>query len=106
MSERLVVEAGDKTAEELLTALHDGRRIIVQTEFLDADHEVVLRYDGEIYYCDTPTRLHKHDSVGEMRTCLTNRGYGRPAEEHPAGDSPDAGNEPAPVDSDTNSAEE
>lgn len=42
MSERLVVEAGDKTAEELLTALHDGRRIIVQTEFLDADHEVVL----------------------------------------------------------------
>lgn len=106
MSERLVVEAGDKTAEELLAALHDGRRIIVQTEFLGADHEVVLRYDGEIYYCDTPTRLHKHDSVGEMRTCLTNRGYGRPAGDRPAGNGPETGGEPAPVGSETGGAEE
>ena len=80
MSDRLVVEAGHKTVEELLAALHDGRRIVVETEFLGADHEVVLRYDGDTYYCDTPTRLHKHDSAAEMRTCLRNRGYGCPDE--------------------------
>lgn len=100
MSDRFVVEAGTKTVDELLAALHDGRRIVVETEFLGADHEVVLRYDGDTYYCDTPTRLHKHDSTAEMRTCLRNRGYGRPGE--PDTDDPTAerSGEPERLDTD------
>ena len=70
----LVVEAGEYTVEELLDALEDGRRVVVRTEFLGAAHEVTLRYDG-VWYCDTPTRLHKHESRAEMRTCLERQGY-------------------------------
>jgi hemin uptake protein HemP len=76
MSDALVIEAGELSVEEILVALEGGRRVIVETEFLGASHEVTLRHDGEIYYCDTPTRLHKHDSSDEMRTCLRRQGYG------------------------------
>jgi hemin uptake protein HemP len=77
MSDTLVVDAGEMTAEELLEALDGGRRIVVRTEFLGSTHEVTLRHDGETYYCDTPTRLHKHETADEMRTCLERQGYGQ-----------------------------
>jgi len=37
---------------------------------------VTLRYDGSVYYCDTPTRLHRHESEDEMRTCIRKMSYG------------------------------
>jgi len=76
MSDPLVIEAGEMTTEELLSTLNSGQRVIVQTEFLGSEHEVTLRHDGETYYCDTPTRLHKHRSAEEMRKCLEQQGYG------------------------------
>lgn len=76
MSDPLVVDAGDLTVEELMTAIEDGQRVVVRTEFLGSEHEVTLRYRDEIYYCDTPARLHKHDSASEMRHCLRQQGYG------------------------------
>lgn len=76
MSEPLVVDAGERSVDELLATLQDGRRIVVRTEFLGSEHEVTLRREGETYYCDTPTRLHKHESASEMRDCLSNQGYG------------------------------
>jgi hemin uptake protein HemP len=76
MSDPLVVEAGELDTEELLETLRAGQRVIVRTEFLGSDHEVTLRHDGETYYCDTPTRLHKHDSAEEMRECIEQQGYG------------------------------
>jgi hemin uptake protein HemP len=72
----LVIEAGELHVAELLSEIEDGRRVVVQTEFLGAEHEVTLRHDGDTYYCDTPTRLHKHASADEMRTCLEQQGYG------------------------------
>ncbi|MEF8785367.1 MAG: hypothetical protein V5A45_05490 [Haloarculaceae archaeon] len=75
MSDPLVVDAGEYETEELLTTLEQGQRVIVRTEFLGSEHEVTLRHDGETYYCDTPTRLHKHDSAEEMRECLEQQGY-------------------------------
>ena len=72
-----MVDAGELGVEELLEAIEAGERVVVRTEFLGSEHEVTLRHDGDIYYCDTPTRLHKHQSVEEMRTCLRNQGYGR-----------------------------
>lgn len=74
--EPLVVEAGEADVEALLDAIERGRRVVVRTEFLGDPHEVTLRYD-EVWYCDTPTRLHKHESREEMRTCLERQGYGR-----------------------------
>ncbi|PSQ61017.1 MAG: hypothetical protein BRD23_01090 [Halobacteriales archaeon SW_9_67_25] len=75
MTEPLVIEAGEMGAEELLETLESGHRVVVKTEFLGSEHEVTLRHDGDTYYCDTPTRLHKHDSAEEMRECLVNQGY-------------------------------
>jgi hypothetical protein len=75
MPEPLEVEAGERSIEELLAALDEGRRITVQTEFLGGEHEITLRREGDVYYCDTPTRLHRHESVEEMRTCIRKQGY-------------------------------
>jgi len=76
MTEPLVIDAGEMGVEELLSELEAGRRVVVRTEFLGSEHEVTLRHDGDTYYCDTPTRLHKHDSADEMRNCLSTQGYG------------------------------
>ncbi|MFB6102425.1 MAG: hypothetical protein ABEJ73_07645 [Haloplanus sp.] len=73
----LTVEAGELTAEEILDALGSGQRIVVRVEMLGGVHEVTLRHDGSTYYCDTPTTLHKHDTVDAMRMCIEKMGYGR-----------------------------
>jgi hypothetical protein len=41
---------------------------------------MTLRHDGETFYCDTPTRLHKHEDPEEMRTCIEKMGYGAEAD--------------------------
>lgn len=70
-----VVDAGELDPDELLARIKSESRVRVRIEFLDSEHEVTLRWDGETFYCDTPTRLHKHDSESEMITCLENQGY-------------------------------
>lgn len=77
MGEPLRIEAGELTVEEIIVALEEGRRVVVRTELLGSDHEVTLRHDGTVYYCDTPTTLHKHGSSDEMRQCIRNQGYAR-----------------------------
>lgn len=66
---------GEMSAGELLETIETGRRVVVKTEFLGEQHEVTLRRDGDVFYCDTPTRLHKHESREEMRTCIKKQGY-------------------------------
>jgi hemin uptake protein HemP len=78
--EPLRIEAGELSAEEILTALREGRRVIVTTEMLGGSHTVTLRHDGSTYYCDTPTTLHKHTEEEEMRTCIDRMGYAKPVE--------------------------
>jgi hemin uptake protein HemP len=75
MSDPLRVVAGELSADEILSALDDGRRVVVRTEMLGSEHEVTLRHDGSVYYCDTPTTLHKHDDEAEMRECIHKQGY-------------------------------
>jgi hypothetical protein len=75
MSDPLQVQAGSLSADEVLAALQEGRRVLIETQMLGSTHEVSLRYDGEVFYCDTPTTLHKHESVDGMRTCLEEQGY-------------------------------
>jgi hypothetical protein len=71
----LVTRAGATSVDDILDALERGRRVVVHTEFLGQDHEVTLRRDGDVFYCDTPTRLHRHESREEMRTCIEKQGY-------------------------------
>jgi len=81
MSEKpLRAEAGELSPDEILAALQDGRRVLVNVEMLGAETEVALRHDGETYYCDTPTRLHRHTEEAEMRNCIERMGYGRTTE--------------------------
>ena len=75
MTDHRTVSAGELDVEELLERLEAGERVVVRTEFLGSEHEVTLRYDGETFYCDTPTRLHRHERREEMRSCLENQGY-------------------------------
>lgn len=75
MSDQTVVTAGEHTAEELLAKLEEGERLVVRTRVLGSEEELTLRYDGETYYCDSPTTLHKHDERDEMRTCMEHYGY-------------------------------
>lgn len=75
MTDPLRVSAGELTSDEILSALEAGRRVVVRTEMLGSEHEVTLRHDGETYYCDTPTTLHKHDTADEMRECIAKQGY-------------------------------
>ena len=71
------VEAGEHSADEILTALREGRRVVVRTQMLGGDHEVTLRHDGSTFYCDTPTTLHRHTEEAAMRECIEEMGYGR-----------------------------
>jgi len=72
----LRIEAGEMTVDEIITALTDGQRIVVSADLFGAQREMTLRHDGETFYCDTPTRLHKHEDPEEMRTCIERMGYG------------------------------
>jgi hypothetical protein len=75
MTPPLRIDAGEVGIEEILGALAEERSVVVNTEVLGTDHEVTLRHDGTRYYCDTPTTLHTHDSVDEMRQCILKHGY-------------------------------
>ncbi|WP_246983858.1 hypothetical protein [Halorientalis marina] len=75
MGNPLYVSEGELSADEVLAVLNEGRHVIVETEFLGSEHEVTLRWDGETYYCDTPTQLHRHEAEAEMRRCLEQQGY-------------------------------
>ncbi len=73
----MIIDAGEHTAEELLTWLSNGRRIVIRTDVLGSPAEATLRFDGETYYCDTPTTLHKHAERADMAVCLEKHGYTR-----------------------------
>lgn len=70
-----VVDAGQYTATELLSRLEEGERLVIRAEVLGAPEELTLRFDGQTYYCDTPTTLHKHDDPEEMMACMRKFGY-------------------------------
>lgn len=73
--EPLRADAGELSADEILSALRDGRRVVITTELFGSTYDLSLRHDGTTYYCDTPTRLHKHADEAEMRQCIERMGY-------------------------------
>lgn len=75
MGEPLRIRSGERSIDEIIDALDAGHRVIVETELLGSVHEVTLRRESDIYYCDTPTTLHRHETETEMRTCIAKHGY-------------------------------
>ncbi|UIP00105.1 hypothetical protein Hbl1158_01655 [Halobaculum sp. CBA1158] len=73
----LEVDAGELTAEEIMDALGEGRRVVVTADLFGSERTLTLRHDGETYYCDTPTRLHKHADTEGMIACIEKMGYAR-----------------------------
>lgn len=73
----LEVDAGELTAEEIIDALRDGQRVVVTADLFGSEQKLTLRHDGETFYCDTPTRLHKHDDEAGMLTCIEKMGYAK-----------------------------
>ena len=71
----LEIDAGELTAEEIVDAVREGRRVVVTADLFGSERRLTLRHDGETYYCDTPTRLHRHDDEAEMLTCIRRMGY-------------------------------
>jgi hypothetical protein len=72
-----IINPGEHAAEELLAGLKNGERFVVRTEVLGSTEELTLRYDGEIFYCDSPTILHKHTEEAEMLECIEGLGFTR-----------------------------
>ncbi|WP_425601383.1 hypothetical protein [Halobaculum magnesiiphilum] len=77
----LEVDAGELTAEEILDALREGRPVVVTADLFGSEQTLTLRHDGETFYCDTPTRLHKHDDEAGMLTCIEKMGYAKQDDE-------------------------
>ncbi|MFC7069891.1 hypothetical protein [Halobaculum lipolyticum] len=73
----LEVDAGELTAAEIIDALREGRRVVVTADLFGSERKLTLRHDGETFYCDTPTRLHKHDDEEGMLLCIERMGYAR-----------------------------
>jgi hemin uptake protein HemP len=77
MSAPLRIESGELTATEIVDALREGRRVVIEAELFGDTREMSLRHDGETYYCDTPTTLHKHADAEGMIGCIERMGYAR-----------------------------
>ena len=75
MTTSTVIEPGERTVDELLSGLKNGERFVVQAEVLGSMEELTLRFDGDIYYCDSPTILHKHTEEDAMRDCIEKLGF-------------------------------
>lgn len=77
MTGPLEIEDGELTENEIIEALEEGQRIVVRMKKFGMPISVTLRYDGTIYYCDTPLTLHRHEEVEEMRQCIRDQGYAK-----------------------------
>lgn len=75
MAEPLRARPGELTASEVVDALDADRRVLITVEIAGTEKEVALRRHGGVYYCDTPTTLHTHDTESGIRSCLEEQGY-------------------------------
>jgi hypothetical protein len=75
MSEVPSIPAGELPSDEIVALLHDERRVRIRTEVAGDEHTVVLRYDGDTYFCDTPTKLLRSAAKEDLVRCLRRMGY-------------------------------
>lgn len=70
----------EMTSREVLEALHEGKRVIIEVTVLGKTIEMAIRETGGTYYCDTPMTLLTYETEEEMRTCLERYRLAEPSE--------------------------
>ncbi|MDL5362870.1 hypothetical protein [Halalkalicoccus sp. NIPERK01] len=80
MAEPLRVQPGERSAGELIELLDSGRRVLIEVEIAGTTRQVALRHRNGVYYCDTPTTLHTHETRAGIKECLENQGYAAESE--------------------------
>ncbi|KYH26969.1 hypothetical protein HAPAU_08570 [Halalkalicoccus paucihalophilus] len=80
MVEPLRVQPDERSTEELIELLDSGRRVLIEVEIAGTIKEIALRQRDGVYYCDTPTTLHTHETRDGIRKCLENQGYAAESE--------------------------
>lgn len=70
MTDHLRVSRGELTSTEVLEALEEGRRVIIEVDALGMTMEMAVREQRGTYYCDTPVKLFQYESAEELRACL------------------------------------
>lgn len=71
------ISAGELPSKEIVTILHDERRLQIRTHVAGDEHTVTLRYDGERYFCDTPMKLLRSKERKDLVRCLRQMGYSK-----------------------------
>jgi hypothetical protein len=64
------VPQGERTATDVLRVLEDGKRVVIDIDGFDGSMEATVRKKGDIYYCDTATKLLTYESADALRTAL------------------------------------
>lgn len=70
MEEPVRVARGELTTTEIIEALQNGQRIIIEVDLLGRSVELALRMREDTYYCDTPVKLLTFNTEDGFRTCL------------------------------------
>lgn len=64
------VSRGELTAGEIVDVVDAGGRVIIELTILGQPTKLAIRSHDGSYYCDTPMKLFKHDTVQGLRACL------------------------------------
>ena len=64
------VSRKELTAAEIVDAVENGERVIIDVSILSKTISLVIRKQDGTYYCDTPMKLMTHESRDELRQCL------------------------------------
>jgi len=61
---------GERTATDVLRALDDGIRVVIEIDGFDGSMQATVRKKGDVYYCDTATKLLTYESADALRAAL------------------------------------
>lgn len=64
------VSRKELTADEVLSVIETGGRVIIEIPVMGRTMSVVIRRSDGTYYCDTPMKLMKYDDPVDLKACL------------------------------------
>lgn len=70
MADIKYVSRKELTADEVLSVIETGGRVVIEIPVMGQNVSVVIRRSDGTYYCDTPMKLMKYDDPGDLKACL------------------------------------
>ncbi|MEF8812310.1 MAG: hypothetical protein V5A55_00590 [Halovenus sp.] len=70
MSETVHVTSEELTASEVLEILDRGGRVVIDVDVFAGSRQATVRETDGTYYCDTTTKLLRHETADGLLTCL------------------------------------